>query len=227
MKNLAIAFFATFLSLSALSQKYTEDVFLNIWNNYRLSINSTPAHCDFQHYRGIALTPTYDVLVYVVGKSGDTTYRSIKCNGDHKMIPTYHDKNTNKLFQATCSIPLDSIYDDSKLPLNYLTDSNFTHPLAARRYLDSLSLNKVFKTLIESPEYESILSSNFKFYLKLNKVVSKDQLNMVYTIQVFEVIDITDTSISFDYDSTIIKGNFEKLTPYIVDPFTKKLTYPN
>ena len=225
MKNLAIAFFATFISLSVLSQVYTETVFLNIWNNYRLSINSTPAHCDFQHYYGVDLTPTHEVLIYVLGKSGDTTYRSIKCIGDRSLIPTYHDKNTNKLFQASCLIPLDSIYDDSKLPPTYSTDSNFTHPLAARRYLDSLAFNKVFNTIIESSEYESILSSNFKFHLKLNKVVSKDQLNMVYTIQVFESIDNIDTSISFDYASTYVKGNFEKLKPYIVDEFTKKLKY--
>jgi hypothetical protein len=223
MKNIAIAFFATFISLSAVSQLYTDTVLLNIWNNYRSSINSTPAHCDFQHYYRVNVTPTHNVLVYVLGKSGDTTYRTIECTSDKKMIPTYHDKNTNKLFQAICSIPLDSIYNDSKLPLAYLADS--THPMKARRYLDSLALNKVFKTIIESSEYESILSSNFKFHLKLNKVVSKDQLNMVYTIQVFEIIDTTDTSISFDYSSTYIKGNFEKLKPYIVDEFTKKLKY--
>jgi hypothetical protein len=227
MKNLALVFLTIVISFSSLSQFYTETVFLNIWNNYRSSINITPAYCDFQHYYGIDVTPTYNVLIYIVEKSGDTTYRSIECTGDKKIISAYHDKNTNKLFQAACSIPLDSIYDDSKLPLNYLTDSNFTHPLAARRYLDSLAFNKVFKTIISSSEYESILSSNFKFHLKINKIVSKDQLNMVYTIQFFEIFDATDTSISSDYDATYVKGNFEKLKPYIVDKATLKLKYPN
>lgn len=223
MKNIAIAFFATFITFSVFSQLYTDTVFLNIWNNYRASINSNPVHCDVQHYNKVEVTPTRRVLVYIPGESGDTVYKQIKCFGDKKMIPTYHDKNTNKLFQASCTIPLDSIYDDSKLPLAYLADS--THPMKARRYLDSLAFTKVFKTIIQSSEYESILSSNFKFYLKLNKVVSNDELNMVYTIQVFEILDVTDTSIPFDYASTYIKGNFEELKPYIVDEFTKKLKY--
>ena len=50
---------------------------------------------------------------------------------------------------------------------------------------------------------------------------------MVYNIQFFEILDNTDPSISFDYDATYIKGNFNKLKPYIVDQFTKKLKYPN
>lgn len=227
MKNLAIIFLVTVISFSSFSQSYIDTVFLNIWNNYRLSNSLTPAHCDFQHYYGVEVTPTRNVLVYIIEKSGDAIYRSIKCTGDQKIIPTYHDKNTNKLFQTTCEIPLDSIYDNSKLPLTYLADSNFTGPLTTLRYLDSLAFTKVFKSIISSSDNESIISSNVKFHIKLNTQVSKDRLNMVYNIQFFEILDNNDPSISFDYDATYIKGNFNKLKPYIVDQFTKKLKYSN
>ena len=222
MKSAILLIFSLSISIFVNSQLYTDVVFLNIWKDYRSSVGSANLSCDLQHYRGIDITRKYRPMIYVIGKNGDTTYKYVECTSDQKIIPTYHDKNTFLLFKAMYSIPLDIIYNDSKLPTNHV----FSQPINARRYLDSLAFSKVFKFLLSSPEYESILSSNFNFYLELNEVVSTNQLNMEYTVQVFEILD-NSNELSSDYGAIYVKGNFEKLKPYIVDPFTKKLTYPN
>jgi len=222
MKPAILLIFSLAISTFANSQLYTNSVFLNIWKDYRSSISSANLSCDIQHYRGMDITRKYHPMIYTVEKNGDTTYKYVECTSDQKIIPTYHDKNTSKLFKETYSIPLDTIYNDSKLPVNHI----FSLPIDARRYLDSLAFVKVFNFLISSPEYGSILSSNYNFYLSLSKVVSPDQLNMEYTVQVFEILDDTH-ELSSEYGAVYVKGNFEKLKPYIVDEFTKKLRYPN
>ena len=228
MKNLLFVIFVILIRFLSFSQDYIDKVFINILNNYRTLNGINEVVFDFQHYDSKIITNSYNVLVYVTNESKDTSYKWVKCTSDLKIIPKYNDRNTSQLFVAVDSIPLDSIYDDSKLPLHYLSDSfNYKSPITVIRYFDSLALHKVFKTLILSKENESILLSNYQFFFQLNKTLSKNKLNRIFTIKAFEIVDEKNASISSDYGFVIYKGNFNKLKPYIVDEFTKKLLYTN
>ena len=220
MKTIAIAFFATVFSLSVFSQNQIENIFLGIWNNYRFNNRLTVAFCDFQQYQKVYLSENYEVIVYSLDENRDTVYTRTTCTGDSKKIPRYHDKNTSLLFQVIDSNRI----DDSNLPEIYKKYVSSEEYSRASDYLDSLQLSQAFQKMLSIDEYKEIILSNRYLYFHIKALQSKDTQTL--TISFFEILDSNLSLVPAEYGATkVSKGNFERLKPYIVDEFTKKLKY--
>jgi hypothetical protein len=221
MKRQIFLFLLLFISINLFSQSALEKHFLNRWNEYRTSISLNPVSCQLQHWKvGIAYKD-YDVLVYSINEKKDTIYKKEICRGNKKYIPKFHDKNTSKILEAKHLTLFDTITESPICNIIKTEEDYFK----CMDYMDSVRANILFKELLQSKENETILSSNYNFYLDISSDYSPSDSCIVYKVQLFEIIENTDLSISSDYDSFILNGNFEKLKPFIVDEVTKKRKY--
>ena len=219
MKKLVLAISFIAFGMSVTAQDLLGETFRSIWNKYRIESNLPKLNCNLNEFKTVQLTPDTSVYVYFTdGK--DTTYDYFVLGGDEKIIPKYHELNTKFLFSET----LDTIWDIS----NYFTEKTDTSWSLVKHMQkqDSTLLVELYKKISRNSLQYEIINSDRNFLITSDFENKIEGLKASYTIDFYEVLDVSALHLPEDYRSTIRHKDDTDIKAIMVDPKTKKLLYP-
>ena len=219
MKKLVLAICFIAFGMSVTAQDVLGKTFRSIWNQYRLENNLPKLNCDFKEFKTVQLTQDTSVYVYYTdGK--DTTYGYYVMSGDEKIIPKYHELNTKFLFSET----LDTIWDMS----DYFTEKTDTSWSLVKHMQnqDSTLLVELYKKISRNSLRNEIINSDRSFLIISQREKKMAEMKVAYTLDFYEVLDVTALHLPEDYGSTIRRHDHTDIKAIMVDPKTKKLLYP-
>ena len=218
MKKLVLAMCFITLGLGVTAQDLLGETFRSIWNKYRIESNLPKLNCNLKEFKTVQLTPDTSVYVYFTdGK--DTTYDYFVLGGDEKIIPKYHELNTKFLFSET----LDTIWDIS----DYFTEKTDTSWSLVKHMQnqDSILLVELYKKISRNSLQHEIINSDRSFLITSDFENTIEELKVSYTIDFYEVLDVSALHLPEDYGATI-RQDYIDIKAIMVDPKTKKLLYP-
>jgi hypothetical protein len=218
MKKLVLAMCFITLGLGVSAQDLLGETFRSIWNKYRIESNLPKINCNLKEFKTVQLTPDTSVYVYFTdGK--DTTYDYFVLGGDEKIIPKYHELNTKFLFSET----LDTIWDIS----DYFTEKTDTSWSLVKHMQnqDSILLVELYKKISRNSLQHEIINSDRSFLIISDFENTIEELKVSYTIDFYEVLDVSALHLPEDYGATI-RPDYIDIKAIMVDPKTKKLLYP-
>lgn len=223
MKKLVLSI-GLFASLFSIAQSGVEKQFEAIWQKYRKAEGLPKAKCNYQSYKVVQVTPN-KILPMRFITDGDTSYGDYVAAGTQKYIPKYHDKNIELLFTISFNTKEWNgvMIQEKDMPKNWRSKKGFD----AYEYTDSLNIQKLFDKIIQSESYGGIMLTERKFYVNFKAHIDDDFSGKTYTLNLYEVVDVSTLNLPADYGCTIWpEENIEKLKPFMINPKTKKLLYP-
>jgi len=219
MKKLVLTMCFIAIGIKVTAQDILGEKFRSIWNQYRIENNLPKVNCNFKEFKTVQLTPDTSVFVYHID-GNDTTYGYYVLGGDEKIIPKYHELNTKFLFSET----LDTIWDMT----DYFTEkTDATWSLVKHmQKQDSILLIELYKKISINSLHNEIINSDRSFLIVSQREKNMEEMKASYSIDFYEVLDVTALHLPDDYGYTIRHEDDTDIKPFMVDPKTKKLVYP-
>jgi len=224
MKKLVLIIGLVALSFVSNAQNGVSQQFEAIWQKYRKAEGLPKANCNYQRFKVVHVTPNKIIPMRFI-TDGDTSYGDYVAGGTEKYIPKYHDKNIDLLFTISFNTKEWNgvVIQEKDMPKNWRSKQDFD----PHEYTDSLNIQKLFDKIIQSELYGGIMLTERKFYVHFEAHIDDNFSGKTYTLNLYEVVDASALNLPADYGCTIWPAeNIEELKPFMINPKTKKLLYP-